>query len=80
MSDINLEFLDKTEEYNQAKYIRKFIEDWASLIRDSSTYCNMINDSSVNYLNPLDDVVILDSIDSSQISLTFKYDYELIEK
>ena len=80
MSDINLEFVDKSEEWNQAKYIRKFIEDWASLIRDSSTYCNMINDSSVNYLNPLDDVVILDSIDSSQISLTFKYDYELIEK
>ena len=80
MSEINLEFLDKTEEYNQAKYIRKFMEDWTSLIRDSSAYCNTIYDSSVNYLNPLDDVVILDSIDSSQISLTFKYDYELIEK
>ena len=79
MCEINLEFLDKTEEYNQAKNIRKFIEDWASLIRDSSAYCNMINDSSVNYLEPLDDVVILDSIDSSQISLTFKYDYDLIE-
>ena len=79
MSDINLEFLDKTEEYNQAKYIRKFMEDWASLIRDSSSYYDKIHDSSVNYLEPLDDVVILDSIDSSQISLTFKYDYDLIE-
>ena len=60
MSDINLEFLDKTEEYNQAKYIRKFMEDWASLIRDSSSYYDKIHDSSVNYLEPLDDVDILD--------------------
>ena len=76
MSDINLEFVDKSEEWNEAKNIRKFIEDWTSLIRDSSAYCNMINDSSVNYLEPLDDVGILDP---SQISLTFEY-YDLIEK
>ena len=76
MSDINLEFLDKTEEYNQAKYIRKFMEDWVSLIRDSSSYYDKIHDSSVNYLEPLDDV---DTLDSNQISLTFKYDYDLIE-
>ena len=65
MSDINLDFLDKTEEYNQAKYIRKFMEDWASLIRDSSSYYDKIHDSSVNYL---------DLLDSSQISFTFKCD------
>ena len=79
MSEINLEFVDRTEENNEDKNIRKFIEDWASLIYDSSAYYDKIHDSSVNYLEPLDDVVILDSIDSSQISLTFKYDYDLIE-
>ena len=69
MSKINLKFVDRPEENNEDKNIRKFIEDWASLVYDSS----------VNYLEPLDDVVILDSIDSSQISLTFKYNYDLIE-
>lgn len=93
MSEINLEFIDKTEEYKDAKYIRKFMEDWTSLIHDSSAYYDKIckiRDSSVNYLEPSDDVVILDSIvnslepsddvvildsiDSSQISFTFKCD------
>ena len=79
MSKINLKFVDRLEENNEDKNIRKFIEDWASLIRDSSSYYDKIHDSSVNYLEPLDDVIILDSIDSSQISLTFEY-YDLIEK
>lgn len=98
MSEINLEFMDRSEEWNGAKYIRKFMEDLDSLIKDSSAYYDKIckiHDSSVNYLEhsddvvildsivnslePLDDVVILDSIDSSQISFTFKYDYDLIE-
>ena len=55
--------------------MRKFMEDWSSLIRDGSAYCNTINDSSEHYFEPLDD----DILDSSQISLTFKYYYELIE-
>ena len=70
MSEINLEFVDRTEENNEDKNIRKFIEDWASLIYDSSAYYDKIHDSSVNYL---------DLLDSSQISFTFKYDYDLIE-
>ena len=80
MSEINLEFVDRTEENNEDKNIRKFIEDWASLVYDSSTYYDYydkIRDSSAHYFEPLDDVVILDS---SQISFTFKYDYDLIEK
>ena len=79
MSEINLEFVDRTEEFNEAKNIRKFMEDWISLVYDSSTYdyYDKIRDSSAHYFEPLDDVDILDS---SQISLTFKYDYELIEK
>ena len=52
------------------------MEDWSSLIRDGSAYCNTINDCSEHYFEPLDDVDILDS---SQISFTFKYDYDLIE-
>lgn len=66
MSEINLEFVDRTEEWNEAKHMRKFMEELASLN----------NDSSVNYLEPLDDVDILEQ---NQISLTFKYDYDLIE-
>lgn len=27
MSEINLEFVDRTEEWNEAKYMRKFMED-----------------------------------------------------
>ena len=65
MSKINLEFVDRTEEINEDKNIRKFIEDWASLIYDSSAYYDKIHDSSVNYL---------DLLDSSQINLTFKCD------
>ena len=65
MSKINLEFVDRTEEINEDKNIRKFIEDWASLIYDSSAYYDKIHDSSVNYL---------DLLDSSQISFTFKCD------
>lgn len=76
MSEINLEFVDRTEERNVAKYMRKFMEDWSSLILDGSAYCNTINDSSEHYFDPLDDVDILDS---SQISFKFKYDYDLIE-
>lgn len=76
MSEINLEFVDRTEERNEVKYMRKFMEDQSSLIRDGSVYCNTINDSSEHYFEPLDDVDILDL---SQISFTFKYDYELIE-
>ena len=75
MSEINLEFVDRTEERNGAKYMRKFMEDWSSLIRDGSAYCNTINDSSEHYFETLDD----DILDPSQISFTFKYDYELIE-
>ena len=60
MGKLNLEFVDRTEELDEAKNIRKFIEDWVSLMYDSS----------VNYQVPLDD----DILDSSQISLTFKYD------
>ena len=71
MSEINLEFVDRSEEWNEAKNILKFMEDWASLIRDSSTYYDKIRDSSAHYFEPLDDVVILDS---SQISFTFKCD------
>ena len=76
MSEINLEFVDRTEDWNEAKHMRKFMEDWSSLIWDGSAYCNTINESSVNCLEPLDDVDILDP---SQISLTFKYEYDLIE-
>lgn len=65
MSKINLEFVDRTEENNEDKNIRKFIEDWASLVYDSSAYYDKIHDSSVNYL---------DLLDSSQISFTFKCD------
>ena len=65
MSDINLQFVDRIEESNEAKYMRKFIEDWASLVYDSSVYYDKIHDSSVNYL---------DLLDSSQISFTFKCD------
>ena len=65
MSKINLEFVDRTEENNGDKNIRKFIEDWASLVYDSSAYYDKIHDSSVNYL---------DLLDSSQISFTFKCD------
>ena len=39
-------------------------------------WVSLIYDSSVHYFEPLDDVDILDS---SQISFTFKYDYDLIE-
>ena len=65
MGEINLEFIDRTEENNVDKNIRKFIEDWTSLIYDSSAYYDKIHDSSVNYL---------DLLDSSQISFTFKCD------
>ena len=65
MSKINLEFVDRTEETNEDKNIRKFIEDWASLVYDSSVYYDKIHNSSVNYL---------DLLDSSQISFTFKCD------
>ena len=65
MSKINLEFVDRTEEINEDKNIRKFIEDWASLVYDSSVYYDKIHESSVNYL---------DLLDSSQISFTFKCD------
>ena len=65
MGKLNLEFVDRTEEFDEDKNIQKFIEDWVSLMYDSS----------VNYQVLLDD----DILDSSQISLTFKYDYELIE-
>ena len=66
MGEINLEFVDRTEERNDAKYIQKLMEEWAFLN----------NDSSEHYFEPLDDVDILDP---SQISLTFEY-YDLIEK
>ena len=66
MGEINLEFVDRTEELNEAKYMQKVMEDWASLN----------NDGSEHYFEPLDDIDILDS---SQISLTFEY-YDLIEK
>ena len=59
MSEINLEFVDRTEEFDEDKNIQKFIEDWVSLMYDSS----------VNYQVLLDDI-----LDSSQISLTFKFD------
>lgn len=65
MGEINLEFVDRPEENNDDKNIRKFIEDWASLVYDSSAYYDKIHDSSVNYL---------DLLDSSQISFTFKCD------
>ena len=51
MSEINLEFVDRTEEFNEAKYMWKFMEDCSSLIQDSSEH----------YFEPLDDVDILDS-------------------
>lgn len=66
MGEINLEFVDRTEELNEAKYMWKVMEDWTSLN----------NYGSEHYLDPLDGVDILDS---SQISLTFEY-YDLIEK
>ena len=75
MSEINLEFVDRTEEWNEDKCIQKLMEDWASLIHGGSAYCNTINDSSVNYLDPLDDVGILDS---TQISLTFECNVDRI--
>ena len=65
MSKINLKFVDRPEENNEDKNIRKFIEDWASLVYDSSVYYDKIHNSSVNYL---------DLLDSSQISFTFKCD------
>ena len=76
MSKINLEFVDRTELWNESKYMWKLMEEWTSLNNDSSSYYDKIHDSSVNYLEPLDDVDILDP---SQISLTFKYEYDLIE-
>ena len=60
MSEINLEFVDRTEEFDEDKNIQKFIEDWVSLMYDSS----------VNYQVLLD----VDILDSSQINLTFKFD------
>ena len=51
MSKLNLEFVDRTEETNEDKNIRKFIEDWASLVYDSSVYYDKIHNSSVNYLD-----------------------------
>lgn len=66
MGEINLEFVDRTEELNEVKYIQKLMEEWASLN----------NDGSEHYFEPLDDIDILDP---SQISLTFEY-YDLIEK
>lgn len=60
MGELNLEFVDRTEEFDEDKNIRKFIEDWVSLMYDGS----------VNYQVPLDD----DILDSSQINLTFKCD------
>ena len=75
MSEINLEFVDRTEERNEAKHMQKFMEDWSSLNNDSSSYYDKIRDSSVNYLEPLDD----DILDPSQLSFTFEYYYELIE-
>lgn len=75
MSEINLEFVDRTEEWNEAKHMQKFMEDWSSLNNDSSSYYDKIRDSSVNYLEPLDD----DILDPSQLSFTFEYYYELIE-
>ena len=74
MGEINLEFVDRTEEYNDAKNILKFMKDWASLVYDSSTYYDYydkIRDSSAHYFEPLYDVDILDS---SHIRLTFKCD------
>ena len=65
MSKLNLEFVDRTEETTEDKNIRKFIEEWASLVYDSAVYYDKIHDSSVNYL---------DLLDSSQISFTFKCD------
>ena len=76
MSEINLEFIDRSEEWDNARNLLKFMKDWASLIDDSSAYYDKIRDSSVHYFEPLYDIDILDS---SHISLTFKYDYELIE-
>ena len=32
IGEINLEFVDRIEESNEAKYMRKFIEYWSSLI------------------------------------------------
>ena len=66
MGEINLEFVDRTEELNEDKCIQKLMEEWASLN----------NYGSEHYLDPLDGVDILDP---SQISLTFEY-YDLIEK
>ena len=71
MSEINLEFVDRTEEFEEAKYIFKIMKEWISLAYDSSSYCNVFRDSSAHYFELLDDDVILDS---SQISLTFKCD------
>ena len=76
MSEINLEFVDRSEEWEEARNILKFMKDWAFLIYDSSSYYDKIEDSSAHYFEPLYDVEILDS---SHISLTFKYDYDLIE-
>lgn len=62
MGKLNLEFVDRTEEFDEDKNIRKFIEDWVSLVYDSSV--------NYQYQVPLDD----DILDSSQINLTFKCD------
>ena len=71
MSKINLEFVDRSEEFDGAKNILKLMKDWISLAYDSSSYCNVIRDSSAHYFEPLYDVDILDS---SHIRLTFKCD------
>ena len=70
MSKINLEFIDRSEECNEAKNIFNLMKDWISLACDSSSYCNVFCDSSVHYFEPLYDVDILDS---SHIRLTFEF-------
>ena len=62
MSKINLELKDRTGEWQQAQDNRKFMEDWVSLVYDSSVH-----------INPVD--LNIDYSDSSQQTLTFNCNF-----
>lgn len=62
MSEINLEVIDRTEEWEHVRVIKKFMEDWVSLIYDSSVHTNPVEFN-------------IDYSDSSQLTLTFNCNF-----